>query len=198
MGANLQNVVKRHARALSSDPDTLMAKRVTATLALRNPRLDEFDHSITRYVGGTSPPFPFDSGTDYYIWASSHKVLGDIRVPFLTLNSADDPVVRSTPKDAAGNGYVAMSITSGGGHLGWFEASDGIGEVRRWIKKPILEWLRAFGEEVVQEWPRGLPLHEVDGFLKEIGRDDLGCKEVNDEGGYIVGTRGQEGLLSGL
>jgi hypothetical protein len=28
----LQNVVKRHASALSKDPDTLMAKRVTATL----------------------------------------------------------------------------------------------------------------------------------------------------------------------
>jgi predicted alpha/beta-fold hydrolase len=198
MGANLQNVVKRHASALSKDPDTLMAKCVTATLAIKKPRLDEVDHTITRFVGGTSPPFPFDSLDDYYIWASSHKVLGDIRVPFLTLNSADDPIVRSVPTDCAGNGYVAISLTLGGGHLGWFEAGDRIGEVKRWIKKPVLEWLRAFGEDVIHEGQRGLSLHEVDGFLKEVGRDDIGCKEVDDEAGLVVGAKGQEGLLSGL
>jgi len=180
------------------DPDTLMAKRVAATLAIKSPRLDEWDHSITRFVGGTLPPFPFNSGIEYYIWASSHKVLGDIRVPFLTINSTDDPVVRSVPEDAAGNGFVAMVMTSGGGHLGWFETSDQMYEVRRWIKKPILEWLRAIGEDIVREGSRGLPLHRIDGFLKEVGRDDLGCKEVDDEVGDVVGTRGQDGLLSGL
>jgi len=198
MGGNLQNVLKRNAKALSKDPDTLMAKRVTATLALKNPTLYEWDHSITRFVGGPSPPFPFDSGVDYYIWASSHKVLGDIRVPFLAFNSADDPVVRSSPKDAANNGYVAMVMTLGGGHLGWFEKSDRMGEVRRWIKKPVIEWLRAVAENIIHEGHRALPLHKVDGFLKEVGRDDLGCMEVDDEVGLVVGTEGQQGLLSGL
>jgi hypothetical protein len=175
-----------------------MAKCVTATLALKYPRLDEVDSCMTRFVGGTLPPFPFDSVEEYYTWGSSHNALGDIRVPFLALNSADDPIVRSVPAGGAGNGYVAMSMTSGGGHLGWFEASNRTGEVRRWIKKPILEWLRAFGEDVIHKGQRGLPLHEVDGFLKEVGIDDVGCKEVGDEAGYIVGTSGQEGLLSGL
>jgi hypothetical protein len=199
MGGNLQNVLKRNAKALSKDPDTLMSKRVTATLALKKPSIYEWDHSITRFVGGSSPPFPFNSGVDYYIWASSHKVLGDIRVPFLTFSSADDPVVRSVPEDAAGNGYVAMAMTSGGGHLGWFEKSDRMGEVRRWVKKPVLEWLRAVAESIIhEEGHRGMPLHEVDGFLKEVGRDDLGCREVDDEAGYVIGTEGQHGLLSGL
>jgi uncharacterized protein len=197
MGGNLQNVVKQHARALSMDPDTLMAKCVTATLAMKHPRLDEVDYSFTRFIGGTTPPFPFDSEVDYYIWASSHRGLGDIQVPFLTLNSADDPIVQSVPEDAAGNGFVAMSLTSKGGHLGWYEASDRMGEARRWIKKPVLEWLRAF-EDVIYEVQRGPPLHEVNGFLMEVGRDDIGVREVEDEAGYTVGTDGQEGLLAGL
>jgi predicted alpha/beta-fold hydrolase len=197
MGRNLQKLLAHNAEGLMKDPNTLMARRVAATLAIKNPRLDEWDESLTRFVGGTCPPFPFNSGIDYYIWASSHKVLGDIQVPFLTLNSEDDPIVRSVPEDAAGNGFVAMVVTSGGGHLGWFETGDRKGEVRRWIKKPILEWLRAVGEDIVYKDQRR-PLHEVNGFLKEVGRDDLGCKEVDDEPGYVVGTKGQEGLLSGL
>jgi uncharacterized protein len=198
MGVNVQSVIKQHVKVLSKDPDTLMAKRVAATLAMKYPRLDEVDHSFTRFIGGTSPPFPFDSVVHYYTWASSHKVLGDIRVPFFTLNATDDPVVRFVPDDAAGNGFVAISLTRRGGHLGWYEASGRTGEVRRWIKKPVLEWLRAFGEDVVHEVQRGLPSHEVDGFLKEVGRDDIGIKEVDDEAGYAIGTKGQEGLLAGL
>jgi predicted alpha/beta-fold hydrolase len=196
MGKCMQNVIKRHAGALSKDPDTLMTKRVTAILAMKYPRGDEVDHIMMRFVGGTFPPF--ESAEAYYVCASSHKVLGDIRVPFLCINSADDPIVRTVPEDGAGNGYVVMSLTSGGGHLGWFEASDRLGEARSWIKKPVLEWLRTFGEDVVHEGQRGRPLHEVDGFLKEVGRDNIGCREVGDEAGYISGTRCQEGLLSGL
>lgn len=197
MGRNLQRVLARNMKGLSKDPNTLMAKRVAATLAIKNPRIDEWDHSITRFVGGNSPPFPFDSGIDYYIWASSHNVLSNIRVPFLTFNSVDDPIVRSVPDGADGNGFIVMAVTSGGGHLGWFEAGDQLGETKRWIRKPVLEWLRAVGEDIIHEGQRGLPLQEADGFLKEVGKDDIGCKEVNDTG-YIVGTEGQGGLLAGL
>jgi len=173
-----------------------MLKRVRAILGMKFPRGDEVDHIIMRFVGGTSPPF--ESADDYYVHASSDQVLGDIRVPFLSINSADDPIVRVVPEDGAGNSYVVMSLTAKGGHIGWFEASDRFGKGRRWIKMPVLEWLRAFGEDVVHEGQRGQPLHEVDGFLKEVGRDDIGCKEVGDEAGYISGTNCQEGLLSGL
>jgi uncharacterized protein len=196
MGKCMQNVIKRHAGALSKGPDTLMPKRVAATLAMKYPRGDEVDHIMMRFVGGTFPPF--ESAEAYYVCASSHKVLSDIRVPFLCINSADDPIVRTVPVDGAGNGYVVMSLTAGGGHLGWFEASDRLGEVRSWIKKPVLEWLRAFGEDVVHEGQRGRPLHEVDGFLKEVGRDDIGCKEMDDEAGFVIRTNSQHGLLSGL
>lgn len=198
MGGNLQRLLTRHAEPLSKDPDHLMAKRVAASLALKKPQLHEFDESFTRFVGGTFPPFPFGSAEEYYVWASSHQRLGDVRVPYLTINAVDDPVVRSVPLDAVRSGWGAMVMTTGGGHLGWFETGDQVGSVRRWIKKPVLEWLRCIGEDMVHEGTRGLPLHEVDGFLKEVGRDDLGCKEIDEEAGYVVGTRGQGGLLSGL
>lgn len=198
MGSNLQRLLNRHMPALTKDPDHLMTQRVAATIALKKPRLDEFDESFTRYLGGTSPPFPFRSAEEYYTWGSSHYKLGDVRVPFLAINAADDPVVQTVPIDPVRSVWGAMVMSRGGGHLGWFETGDRIGEVKRWIKRPVLEWIRAVGEDIAHESERGLPLHEVDGFLKEIGRDDLGCKEVNEEAGYVVGTDGQEGMLSGL
>lgn len=196
MGSNMQRLLKRHLGPLTKDPDTLMAKQVFATLALKKPSLDQFDQSLTRHVGGTTPPFPFDSVDEYYIYGSSHQGLENIRVPFLTVNSADDPVVRSVPVDAC-HDWGVMAMTAGGGHLGWFEIGN-TGGIKRWITRPVLEWLRAVGEDVVYDGTRGLQLHEVDGFIKEVGRDDLGCKEVDEEAGYVVSTVGQKGLLSGL
>jgi hypothetical protein len=40
-------------------------------------------------------------------------------------------------------------------------------------------------------------LHEEGGFLKEVGIDTLGCKEL-DGSDIIVGTEGEVGLLAGL
>lgn len=198
MGGNLQKLLRRHAAALSGYPHEVMSERVPATLALKKPFLHEVDHSWTRWVGGTSPPFPFGSAEEYYEYGSSHLGLGEIKVPFITINAADDPVVQSVPLDTVRNGWGTMVMTGGGGHLGWFEVGDRIGEVRRWVRKPVLEWLRAIGEDMVHAEKRGLPLHEVDGFLKEVGRDDLGCRKIDDEVGFVVGNEGQEGLLSGL
>lgn len=198
MGTNLQKVLRRHAAALSSYPHEVMSERIPATLALKWPHLNEVDHSWTRWVGGTSPPFPFGSADEYYEYGSSHFGLGKIKVPFITINAVDDPIVRSVPLDAFRNDWGAMVMTAGGGHLGWFEVGDRIGEIRRWVRKPVLEWLRAIGEDMVHAEKRSPSLHEVDGFLKEVSRDDLGCRVVEDEAGLVVGNQGQEDLLSGL
>lgn len=196
MGSNLQRLLTRNMGPLTKDPSTLMAQRVAATLTLKRPTLDEFDHSFTRHVGGTTPPFPLASGDDYYRYGGSDKSLGAICVPFLTVNAVDDPIVRSVPLEAGGHGWGVMAMTAGGGHLGWFESGK-TGELKRWIRKPVLEWLRAVGEDLIHDSPRGLELHEVDGFIKEVGRDDLGCKEVDSEAGYVVSTAGQQGMLAG-
>ncbi|KAI0361988.1 AB-hydrolase YheT [Trametes cingulata] len=197
MAQNLQKVVARHMDALSKFPESPAWKAVQAAAAKKRMSLVEFDDTVTRVVGGSSPPFPFPTAYDYYRAASTHKMLGSIRVPFLALNSEDDPIVSSFPAGQTDNGWVVLGLTKAGGHLGWFEAGRHFGELQRWIRKPVLEWAHAVGEDLVPEGERGRPTHEVDGFLKEVGRDDIGCKEI-EGGGHVVGVEGEGGLLAGL
>lgn len=196
MGQNLQSLVRRHSESLLQFGDHPVAQAVKRTLLLKNPLLLEFDNSMTRIGGGSSPPFPFPTADDYYIWASSHTVLPKIRVPFLAINSADDPIVAELPQNVGESEYIVFAVTSGGGHLGWFETADGYGQVRRWVSRPVLEWLKAIGDDLIPERREVRPLHEVDGFIKEVGRDDIGYKEI-EGGGHIIGVEG-EGLLAGL
>lgn len=197
MASNLVNLVKKHAEEFAKFPDTNVARALPRVLSLKSPTLEEFDHNFTSIVGGTSPPFPFACATDYYRWASSDQALLDIRVPFLAINSADDPIVQKIPSKEHENGWTAIAVTPGGGHLGWFEDGDKFGEARRWISKPILEWLRATGEDLVCERPTLPVLYEADGWLTEVGREDLGCKRV-EGGGLVIGVEGEGGLLQGL
>ncbi|KAF8868237.1 hypothetical protein CPB84DRAFT_1628983, partial [Gymnopilus junonius] len=69
---------------------------------------------------------------DYYFWASSDKRIQDIGIPFLSINSDDDPVVTSVPLDSKGNGSIVMVLTKKGGHLGWFTSGS-----ERWTTQPI-------------------------------------------------------------
>jgi len=170
--------MKRHTEQLVVDPNHRVAQAVTLALALDNPTLEQFDDAFTRIGGGPPPIFPFATANDYYRWGSSHNVIQDITVPFLAINAADDPVVRSAPTDSAGNGLVVMGLTAEGGHLGWFQSGPGC--VDRWTTKPVLEWLKLVIDDIVHE-PRVYPSIYVDGdgFLREEGRPSLGCKEVS-------------------
>jgi predicted alpha/beta-fold hydrolase len=196
LGGNLQNLMKRHFKVLTSDPDHIVAKAAQEAIKLKNPTLEKFDDVFTSIAGGHAP-FPFKDAHGYYVWASSHKMVEHIRVPFLSINSADDPVVRHVPMDGGGNGKVAMVLTHGGGHLGWFQA--GPGYVDRWTTKPVIEWLTLMGKEYVHDpKPRGRELfRDPDGFLREKGRESLGIK-VMEGGGIIDGNGGEAGTLQGL
>ncbi|KAF8894594.1 AB-hydrolase YheT [Infundibulicybe gibba] len=198
MGGNLLNLLKRHSKALvSADPDHQVAKAVPITLALKNPTLETFDNNFTRIAGGSPPHFPFATAQDYYNWASSHHVVGDIRVPFLAINSADDPVVRNVPMDGGGNGLAVMALTAAGGHLGWFQS--GPGYVDRWVNKPVFEWVKLVAEDMVHEKRQRGPniYYDGEGFLREEGRPHLGCRVIPG-GGVIDGNGGEEGMLQGL
>ncbi|TFY63975.1 hypothetical protein EVJ58_g2922 [Rhodofomes roseus] len=197
MAQNLQRLLGRHANAIAKFPEHPLAKVLPEVLNDKSMSLTQFDGKVTCKVGGSSPPFPFPSAWDYYAWASSHKVLANIRVPFLALNAEDDPVVQVLPIEAGGNPYVAFAVTEKGGHLGWFGKVQATGETRRWVSRPVLEWLKAVGEDIVVRDRQIKPLHVVDGFLKEDGRDDIGCKGV-EGGGHVVGVEGEEGLFAGL
>lgn len=197
LAGNLSNLVKRHQKPLSVDPNHRVSKAVALTLALDNCTLEKFDDTFTRVGGGGAPTFPFATAHDYYRWGSSHNVVHDVTVPFLAINAGDDPVVRSSPMDGAGNGLVVMGLTTGGGHLGWFQDVSKR-NIDRWTTKPVLEWLKLVIEDIVQE-PRVYRKLYVDeaGFLREEGRPSLGCKEI--AGGRVIdGNGGELGMLQGL
>ncbi|KAF9564656.1 AB-hydrolase YheT [Agrocybe pediades] len=197
MGGNLLRLLKKHLHALIQDPDHAVAKAAGAAMQLKNPTLEKFDDTFTRIAGGPSPHFPFRDADEYYVWGSSHNMVGKITVPFLAINAADDPVVRHVPMDGGGNGLVVMELTKGGGHLGWFQAGRGF--VDRWTTKPVLEWLKLVGEDLVHDpTPKGPAIYtDEDGFLREKGRDNIGCKVIPG-GGVIDGNGGEDGILQGL
>ena len=197
MANNLRNVVKKHFKALVQDPEHMVAKAANAAIGLDKPTLEEFDDTFTKIAGGPAPHFPFPDANAYYVWGSSHNMIEHVRVPFLAINSGDDPIVSSTPMDSGGNDLVVMELTKGGGHVGWFQA--GPGHVERWTTKPVLEWLKLMGRDVVHDSKsRGRPLFVgEDGFFREEGVDNLGCKEI--EGGGLVDGNADEGsVLQGL
>lgn len=150
MGDSLMVLLKRNAEALCTGSDPRVVKVVQTALAMKNPTLQSFDKTFNSQIGGPSPLFPFDKVEEYYKWASSDIALPTVRTPLLTISAADDPIVRKIPP-SVDNPHVIMVTTSGGGHLGWFEAGPGWFTVKRWIQKPVIEWLRMHGEELTFE-----------------------------------------------
>jgi len=196
MGGNLLDLLKRHASSLAGYQNERVSAAIAKGLALKRPTMEDFDGTFTRVAGGSSPPFPFASANDYYVWASSHYVVPNIKIPFLAINAADDPVVRDVPLSVMENGWAVIVLTKNGGHLGWFETSS-FRQVRRWVRKPVLEWLQVLGENIVHDTSKRKPLIEEDGFIREVGRDDLGCKEI-EGGGIVTGGEDKGHLLQGL
>jgi predicted alpha/beta-fold hydrolase len=183
MARNLMNVLKRNVAALSQFTDHPVSQAITDALSLDAPYMFQFDNLITRIIGGSAPHFPFPTQFDYYEWSASDRVISDIRVPYLAINAKDDPLVRESPSDSAGNGWVTLAFTARGGHLGWFESGMD-GQMKRWMTKPVLEWCKGWVEQLlldehgVIKGRKCRPFKEVDGFLKEVGREEYGCREV--------------------
>ncbi|KAL1741532.1 Alpha/Beta hydrolase protein [Schizophyllum fasciatum] len=205
MARNLLRLVGRHRDALAKDPEHPAAHLADEVLALKRPTLEEFDEVITSKIGGPPPEWPFPSARAYYTHCSSHHVVKDIRVPFLAINAADDPVVTRVPMDGGGNGMVVMALTPHGGHLGWFEGVGTLpGQTTRWVREPVLEWMRMNGEEVAHEKlarkERRVYVDE-EGWVREEGSEHLGCRRIAG-GGIIDGSQqqnvGEEGMLQGL
>lgn len=197
MGNNLVNMLKKHAPSLTRDPTLAITEATNLACSLSSPTIDMFDEAFTRIGGGASPPWPFSSAHEYYEYASSHKVLGNIRIPFLSINAADDPVVQEVPEVTEVSDWVVTVLTPNGGHLGWFESDKGWGQVRRWICTPVIEWLRATAEDVYSNRLNTKKLQEIDGFLTEVGSERLGCKVVGDEV-VIFGSEADAGMIPGL
>lgn len=195
MGGNLRQLALGHIDTIMKFPDSQLAQSLPELISRKTLTLAEFDDLITVHAGGSSPPFPFKGVQDYYKYAASHQVLGDIRIPYLAVNSDDDPIVDRVPTNETDNEWVTLVVTHGGGHLGWFETT-GNGS-KRWMSQPALEWFRATAEKIDVPRRAVRDIRLVDGWLVESRREHLGCKDKG-EGGRIEGATGQKGIVAGL
>ncbi|KAF9053653.1 AB-hydrolase YheT [Hymenopellis radicata] len=192
MGGNLLALVKRHHDALLHEPEHAFAKAVLSLLSVKSPTIRDYHQTFGRF-DGPPPLFPFPSAADYYKGMSSYQVIGDVKVPFLSINALDDPIVQHVPLHGGDNGLVTMVLTPSGGHLGWFQSRSS-----RWTTRPVLEWLQLVGEKMegVRRDPRP-SIVDSEGWIREHGAKELGCKPVAG-GGIIDGNRGEAGTLQGL
>ena len=203
MGRNLQSVLRRNEEAFAKFEDHPIATVLNEMLDMSGPYMFEFDNTITKLVGGSAPHFPFETHRDYYAWARSDNVIQSIRIPFLGLQSSDDPIVPYSPPDCANNGWVVLAWTRRGGHLGWFEYNSD-GRLGRWVRKPVLEWFKAvidlvdLNEDGVIRGRVTKPFGVVDGFLREEGKEEFGVREIAGCDGKVVGIESPGGLFAGL
>ncbi|KAG8978802.1 hypothetical protein FRB90_008340 [Tulasnella sp. 427] len=204
MGGNLVALLKSHVPAIEKMDGSLLKQETPKALALKKPALKEVDEHMVRVAGGSSPPFPFPTADAYYEWAGSHHKVPGIRIPFLAVNSIDDPIVAEIPYEACSqNPWVCLVTTEHGGHLGWFEGDlvgrEGI-PPHRWIKKPVLEWFAAV-LDIVDEMGAGSgtdvgnPREVKDGFVVETGHPFVGYRVI--QSGMEI-TAGTAKLLKGL
>jgi uncharacterized protein len=201
MGNNLLKLYNHHLDSLKQFQGSHLLSLHDKILDLKNPKLVDVDELLVSQSGGASPPWPFKCARDYYAYASSDQALPGIRVPFLAISADDDPIVRVIPKpDEAGteaSEWVAVVVTPGGGHLGWFEDGKRRGEIGRWVKQPVLQWVQALVDEFVKEPNQGArETEEVDGFTREVGRPNIGFKAVGEED--LPKGPNVQGLTTGL
>ena len=119
MGRNLRHLVLRHVDSIMKFPDSQLAQSLPELFSRKFLTLSQFDNMITVHAGGTSPPLPFKNVHHYYTHAASHRVLGDVSIPFLGINLDDDPMEKNVPMYETDNERVVLVVTCGGGHLGW-------------------------------------------------------------------------------
>lgn len=136
MGGNLRTVLQRHLSVMRQNPKL----DVDAIIANPNLTIYEFDTLITSKCGG------FTSTEQYYRSQSPKNFVGNIRVPFLSINALDDPIAtsRGIPLDVVQkNPNIVFALTRHGGHLGWFAGPFSFITKKRWVVRPIIEWLKA-------------------------------------------------------
>lgn len=177
LGGALQALLTRHLPGYVSDPRCNVPPGPLLDFAKqRRVTIRDFDEVCTRHS------FGFANADDYYAQSSSVRVIDRVAVPYLGLNSRDDPVVSTEALPtvhALCNPWILLVRTEHGGHLGWFEAKPG-GGARRWYPRPIKEFFGALLEYDLAPRPR-LEWDEVDGRAVMKGRPDISVRVLSDE-----------------
>lgn len=147
----LAALIKRFRRKAMLFPRVYDPARADNLRSLR-----DFDERVTALYSG------FAGSSDYYVRASSARVLQSIVVPTLILHALDDPFIRLTPESRAkiaGNPAITLLEPQHGGHCAFLAASrpaqadDGY-----WAESTVLTFLRAHFLSVQTQAPARDPL----------------------------------------
>lgn len=118
----------------------------------------------------------------------------------MAINALDDPIVKDLPLPVPDQGsHVAIVATRYGGHLGWFQPNKKAGRwaVERWVRRPVCEWLRAIGEDLVVTAQKDSGVEKVDGFTRALENPKIAYQEVG--GAKVVADSGaRDGVFAGL
>ncbi|VDB82928.1 unnamed protein product [Peniophora sp. CBMAI 1063] len=196
LGKNCGALLMRHAAELAQWPDSYLTRILPEVVGRKTLLAVDFDELVSRVVSGPSPPWPFPSALAFYEYCSPNQYLPGVRVPYLSLDSDDDPIANGSPIDSV-NPWVTLGLTAAGGHLGWFEKEEG--EIRRWVRKPALEWFRLTAERVqVFKHTRPRAIIERDGWLIDAGDEEMAVTLIDGEPQVVKGSEATDGLLAGL
>ncbi|TFK87292.1 AB-hydrolase YheT [Polyporus arcularius HHB13444] len=186
LGGALRALLHLHRRVFLEAAELPLSRARLEDVLSRRRRITlmQYDELIT------APLYGFAGAMDYYAKISSSKVIPDIRIPCLAINSADDPVTGadSLPTDqVARSPYLVLAVTQGGGHLGWYERTAD-GRLRRWYVKPVEQFLAALAEYGGQQRRKpGIVLYGAD-FARQDGRDDVGFRVLSRAQSELVAS----------
>lgn len=128
MAGGLQRLFHRNAHLLAQH------EGVTPEAVMSAKSLREFDDAFT------AKAFGFASAEEYYLTASSARVVHAVKKDLIILNAKDDPMALDEvlPYDqVAGNEHLCLLATENGGHIGWYGPENG-----RWFVSVITQTIQ--------------------------------------------------------
>ncbi|KAH9937799.1 AB-hydrolase YheT [Epithele typhae] len=217
LGGALRRLLHLHRRAFLDAPELSVPHSVLEDVFNRpSITLGQYDTIVT------APMYGFEDEQHYYRTISSIRVIPNIKIPCLSINSLDDPItgsgglpikeaseprrtaspsthfdISSFPSyiQAANSLYLVLAVTNGGGHLGWFEHGCGGRGVRRWYVKPVEQYLAALVGYGLARRPK--PCATVLGadFARQEDRADVGFRELSREQSELLVSGAAESKL---
>ncbi|KAG8985101.1 hypothetical protein FRB95_010191 [Tulasnella sp. JGI-2019a] len=139
-----------------------------------------------------APVSGFSQTKDFLVSTSSEPHIGDVRVPLLCLNAADDLLFKKKyfPYDLIKQSqHVVLAVTEKGGHAGWF-TTDGVEGsedvyttgLRRWYTKPIVEFFEAIRMTDPRPLPAPIALRpDSHGMVRCADDPAVGFKECSEQ-----------------
>ncbi|THH31102.1 hypothetical protein EUX98_g3064 [Antrodiella citrinella] len=199
MGGALMTLLNLHSDVyLSAPSDQLLVSHdyIRRTLSHKKLSLKEVDDLWTAPIWG------YKDANDYYAHISSSKVVDNVSIPLLGINSRDDPMVADLTlpiTEVERNPWIILAVTRGGGHMGWFEQNPD-GTIGRWYVRPITEYFRALSECDLPARPKPQFVVSDNGWVRQEGRDDVAFVEkayLDSFDTFSSGT-GESKLFSGF